>query len=133
ELQVILVGGYRREHRVARLVELQAIQTDREPVLSELLVAGVISGLSGDYPVQREGCFCPLLLVEEALGCSGRLRHLPGDHRRLLGRLASARLTLARWRLPTRGTFVPFLVEVDDLALGLRRGRTQHRRIDEHR
>ena len=74
--------------RVARLVELQAVERDREVVLRELLVAVVVARLAVDDAIERQRGFAPALAVEEALRLRGLLGHLSGDDRACLGRRA---------------------------------------------
>ena len=64
---------------VARLVELQAIEGDRQVILRDLLVACVVARVSGDHPLQDQRGLTPFLGVEEALALSTFFAHLAGS------------------------------------------------------
>jgi hypothetical protein len=76
ELEVVRLVGDLGEDAVRGLVELQAVERDREVVLRELLVALVVLGLALVDAVEPERRVEPLLAVEEALRLGGGLGHL---------------------------------------------------------
>ena len=82
ELQVVRLVGDLAEDAVRRLVELEAVERDREVILRELLVPLVVARLALVDAVERERSVGPLLAIEQALGLRGLLRHLPGLGRR---------------------------------------------------
>ena len=85
ELEVVRLVGDLGEDAVARLVELEAVERDREVILRDLLVALVVARLALVDAVEAEGGFAPALAVEEALGGGGLFGHLPGGDRRAAG------------------------------------------------
>ena len=67
ELEVVRLVRDLGEDAVRGLVELEAVERDREVVLRELLVALVVPRLTLVDAVERERGIAPLLAVEEAL------------------------------------------------------------------
>src|SRR5207302_3199340 len=82
ELEVIRLVGDLGEDAVCALIELEAVERDREVVLRELLVAFVVAGLALVDAVEGQRRIAPLFAVEEALGLRGLLAHLTRDGRR---------------------------------------------------
>ena len=114
---VRLVGDL-GEDAVRTLVELEAVERDREVVLRELLVALVVARLTLVDAIESGRGIAPLLAVEEALRLRGLLRHLTGDRRR-------TRVGGLRGGLPGSVGRRPRLVELDRIraASGGLRGR----------
>jgi len=99
ELEVVRLVGNLAEVGVSGLVELEAVERNREMILGELLVAFVVARLAFVDAIECEGRFAPLFPVEEMLGLRGLFGHLPRcgwgrvvDH--LLGRCRSGRVEL---------------------------------------
>ncbi len=107
ELEVVRLVGDLGEDGVARLVELEAVERDREVVLRDLPVARVVARLALVDAVERQRAVAPLLAVEEPLGRGRLFGHLTGNGRRSRSSVVDVNvlppLLLAVARLGSRG------------------------------
>jgi hypothetical protein len=76
ELEVVGLGRDLLEDVVARLIELQPVQANRQMVLGDLLVALVVAGLAVDHALEQQRSLTPALGVEQPLGLRRVFRHL---------------------------------------------------------